>query len=69
MTPELLREAGRYLHGERWRLPLAEQLGKSQRTVTRWEGGEFRMPAEAAAKVRALIEAKQRAGVELLRRL
>lgn len=69
MTPSLLREAGQYLHGERWRLPLAMDLGKSQWTVMRWERGQFRMPLEDAARIRDLVEAKRRAGAELLRRL
>lgn len=69
MTPSLLREAGQYLHGERWRLPLAMDLGKSQWTVMRWERGEFRIPPEDAARVVGLVEAKRQAGSDLVRRL
>lgn len=69
MTPALLREAGEFLHGERWRLPLADQLGKDQKTIGRWERGEFPVPVEGRDKIRALVKAKRASGAELLAKL
>lgn len=69
MSPTLLREAGKYLHGERWRLPLALQLGKDQKTIGRWERGQNPVPAEEQDTIRQLVDEKRELGAELAERL
>lgn len=69
MTPALLREAGLYLHGERWRLPLALDLGKNERTLRRYEAAESPVPADDWLRIRDLVIAKGRASKSLLDRM
>lgn len=61
MTPALLREAGEALHGERWRMPLARDLGVSDRTIRYWEAERFDMPPGLPGELRDLLRAKGRA--------
>lgn len=66
IPPDLLREIGEALHGPRWRLPLADQLEVAQKTVIRWEAGDFPIPDDAARRLSALLMAHG-ARVETLR--
>lgn len=44
MQPNLITQYGLALYGARWRTQMADDLGVSQRTVRRWEAGEFNVP-------------------------
>jgi len=55
VTPALLAQAGALLHGERWRLPLARDLGVASRTVERWAAGTVPIPEGLVHDVRQLV--------------
>ena len=42
---QILVECGQALYGERWQLPLARDLGVSDRTMRRWAAGTHDVPA------------------------
>lgn len=44
--PEMLAEVGRSLYGERWQLPLADDLGINRETIRRWLSGHTPLPAD-----------------------
>jgi hypothetical protein len=58
LDPALLREIGVALDGTRWYLPMARRRQVAQKTVSRWDRGEFRIPPAVAAELAADIEAK-----------
>jgi hypothetical protein len=58
MNVEELERLGRFIHGERWKSPLARDLGVSNVTIHAWVNGG-KMPVYAAIAVRALAEAKR----------
>lgn len=64
LTRDELVAAGRRLFGERWQTPLSRALGVADRTVRRWVAGEWPVPPDAAAKLRAL-EARRTADATL----
>lgn len=69
MSPDLLCDIGAFLFGERWRAPLAREWGVSTRTVDYYADGTQRIPAERIPRLRELVEAKQGAAPDLLRRM
>ena len=44
MTPTLLAEIGRLLHGSMWQRALAADLAVNERTVRRWAAGDSAIP-------------------------
>lgn len=59
MTPaQILIAAGECLYGERWRAPLARDIGVAKRTVERWERETVPCPADIAARLRPLVVAR-----------
>lgn len=54
LTRDELVAAGRRLFGERWQTPLSRAIRVADRTVRRWVAGEWPVPPDAAAKIRAL---------------
>ena len=69
MTPDLLREAGEALHGERGKAPLARALEVSERTVRRWADGTWNMPIGSRDAVHDLLLARRAAVAEVLKKL
>lgn len=65
MTPNLLREAGQLLYGDRWQSALADALGVRRDTVRRW-GTRENIPEGAWRDIVALVEARRRASVAWL---
>jgi DNA-binding transcriptional regulator YiaG len=60
MTPELLREAGQLLYGDRWQSALADALGVRRDTVRRW-GARENIPEGAWSDIVALVTARRSA--------
>ena len=60
MTPDELRFLGRALYGERWRIPLATELGVDTRTVRNWLAGKHPINKRTAAALRSLRVKKSR---------
>lgn len=54
MTREALAEIGRAMFGTNWQTDLARALGCNVRTVRRWSGGEYEIPAKVETAVMAL---------------
>lgn len=69
MTPALLREAGEVLYGPRWQSELARALGVTDRTVRRWDAGEFSIPPEVVDQLRRLLMVQQQAAGRVLKKL
>lgn len=69
MTADLLREAGEALYGPRWQSDLARDLGKSDRTVRRWDAETHEVPAGEWPKIRALLKARGAALAAVRRKL
>lgn len=69
MTPALLIETGRALYGSVWRVPLAEELGRNEKTIRRWAAGEFPIPDGVEAELRRLLELRAMDIRHLLQRL
>lgn len=59
MTPDLLRQCGVALYGERWQTALAADLQVTDRTMRRWLAGQFSIPAGVVEQVRALLVERQ----------
>jgi len=55
MTPDLLRQFGEALFGERWQTPLARDLGVAERTMRYWVAGKFAIPEGAQDDLRRLV--------------
>ncbi len=60
ITPDDLAVTGRTLYGERWQTSLAHDLHVSDRTMRRWLGGEFPIPAGVEDDVREVLTARLR---------
>lgn len=68
ITPDLLAQAGRALHGQDWQRPLARSLGRfhpagptdsiDDRLVRRWVAGERPVADWVPAALLTLLEAK-----------
>lgn len=67
MTPTDLRRIGEALYGERWKVPLAGDLGVNRKTVQRWLNGHSAIPPEVAGELAALMRARVAALRHLLR--
>jgi hypothetical protein len=52
---EVLKLAGRALYGERWQVPLARDLGISDRTVRYWVAGNHPRPPDLNQRLVALL--------------
>lgn len=59
MTPEILREIGRMLHGEEFVPALARDLKLNARSLQRMLAGERGIPPGLARECLALIDAKR----------
>lgn len=53
---DLLRAAGELLYGAEWQSPLARDLEVAVRTLQRWAGGRYQLPASVWADIAALLE-------------
>jgi hypothetical protein len=60
MTPDLLREAGTLLYGDRWQSALAEAIDVHPRTMRFWAAGDREMPEGAWRDVLAIAEERGR---------
>lgn len=69
MTRDQLAEAGHALYGPLWQSELARQLGVSGRTVRRWAVGDFQIPPDKAALVRAMLVGRANGLARLVERL
>lgn len=69
MTPSLLAEAGKLLHGEQWKAPLARDLGVDEKTVANWDKGRSRIPPGVARDLGKLLLAHGHQVYELLNKL
>lgn len=69
MNGDLLREVGKALYGPRWQSDLSRDLNVSDRTVRRWDAGQNEIPAGIWAELRALLETRGQALVDVRRRL
>ncbi len=58
MTPDLLREAGQLLYGDRWQSALADALGVRRDTVRRW-GTRENIPAGAWSDILMLVQERR----------
>lgn len=67
MTPDLLREVGEALYGERWQSDLARDLNVADRTVRRWAAGDFDMPEALGKELRDLCQ-KRATALDAVRR-
>jgi hypothetical protein len=56
MTADLLREAGVALYGPRWQSDLARDLEVADRTVRRWDAGDYPIPARTWSDIRELMK-------------
>ena len=59
LTPDLLRQVGEALYGERWQTPLSRALGVGDRTVRRWVSGEDRPNPAIAGELADLMRDKK----------
>jgi hypothetical protein len=55
VTPDLLREAGELLYGDRWQSALAEAIEVHPRTMRHWASGAREMPLGAWQDVLAAV--------------
>lgn len=55
ISPELLRQAGEALYGERWQTDLARDLDVNDRTMRRWATGQSAIPEGVAKQLRELL--------------
>lgn len=75
MTPDLLREAGEALHGERWKAPLARDIlapsgqPTTERSVRRWASGDWPVPEWASSKIHDLLRTRGAAVAAVLKKL
>lgn len=60
MTPDLLRQCGEALYGDRWQTALAADLQVTDRTLRRWLSQQYGMPDGLENDLRALIEKRWR---------
>lgn len=58
MTPALLREAGEAIYGPRWQSELARDFYVTDRTVRRWLAGDWPIPENIVAELRAILKAR-----------
>jgi hypothetical protein len=54
MQNEELIKTGRYLFGNRWKTPLAKEIGVARETVSRWASGKQKIPTTAAKALNLL---------------
>ena len=59
-TLDLLTRAGLALYGERWKQPLARDLGLSHRMMRYYMAGEYPLPPEAMPKLKAIVVKRAR---------
>jgi hypothetical protein len=69
VTAALLREAGEAMYGHQWRSNLARDLSVTERTIRRWASGEWDVPRNALAELRALLKARGLAMAAVRRKL
>ncbi len=69
MTPSLLAEAGKLLHGEQWKAPLARELGVPEKTVARWASGYSTIPPGVTEDIVKLLQERRRGFHDLIRRI
>lgn len=67
MSPDLLRQIGEALFGDRWQTQLSRALDVSDRTVRRWLAGEPPKPGVAANLRRLLQDRVQALGDQVLK--
>jgi hypothetical protein len=54
---DLVRRAGRALHGERWQVPLSRDLGVSDRALRYWIDGTYAVPvAEVLPRLLEILQ-------------
>lgn len=56
MTPEELSEIGKKLLGNRWKTPLAKEIGIARETLSRWASGKQPIPAIAINSITLLSQ-------------
>lgn len=56
LTPELFAEICYALHGPNWRTWAADRLGKSQRTIRRYENGDCNVPRAVKESLAQIID-------------
>jgi len=61
LTGRDLAEIGQLLHGPRWRRWLASKLGKTERTIIRYEDGETGIPRKVRLEILQLVKDQKRA--------
>lgn len=61
MQADELRHIGQQLFGARWRQPLANRLGVTRETVSRWSHGKQAISSTAAKAIRLLKDDKAKA--------
>src|SRR5262249_31865965 len=52
---DILADAGRALHGERWRVPLAEEFGINPETMSKFMSGRMEVPDGLLVNVDVLV--------------
>jgi transcriptional regulator with XRE-family HTH domain len=66
MNPDLLRQYGEAVYGDRWQAQLAREMGVASRTVARWASGEIEITEARARDIRTLAERRFQALKALL---
>jgi hypothetical protein len=61
----LLRVVGEALYGERWQMPIAADLGVSDRAVRYWLSADNPCPDDMGARLLAILARKREALVDL----
>lgn len=69
MSPDLLREIGEALYGERWQTPLAQALGVAVRTMQRWAAGTQPIRESLRDDLRPLLTSRGATLIELSQRI
>ncbi len=65
----LLREAGEALFGERWQSELSRALDVNDRTIRRWDSGEWEVPATLWKDLREVFRQRSAEMAAVRRRL
>lgn len=56
LTPKMLKAFGQAVYGDGWQSILADKLGRSQKTISRWAAGQFNTPAGLKEELGGLID-------------
>ena len=66
---DLLNKTGEALYGPHFQRELSKALGVAERTMRRWQLGEFQIPPGIRAELAALVVKRQRELQALLKEL